>query len=562
MRRLGPRLALRASACAVLLAANARAADTPPAAATVFIRVLGEVRAEYQRPWRESVERTEVELGTGSGFVVSPSGLIVTNQHVVGGEAYTVDVEGNQVRVEAEVTRIEVSFPAAGAGEPRRLTASLDAEDEDLDLAALSVVASDLPYVPLGDSDSLERGEPVEVLGFPMGAQVEVGRASVRGVTPQVTASRGSVAALRASEEGEPRFIQTDATVNPGSSGGPVLDQDGYAIGVVRMKLTRAAGIGFAIPINQVKDFLEGRGLDAFLPARRLRLGPPQVFDWKGIAVRLPEGAGDVSPTRLRLDSGDAETVPLTVDRVATAQGLVELEQHLLSGRAFGRFTASGPARSVPHRFGAFAGRIGAVSGSTPAGEPPVRMLYALLDLGREKLVARYVGPAEQAAFNRSVLERSLESLEALPLLLAEVAGPLSVSWEPASFPASDSPALALPAGWSQEPTPPQACRGLRPADAAVSASPPGDFTVTVRAAWWRSGALGPERSAAACAGGAASPSGRYVRRRNALGVSYVHEGAFLRTADGGLLRLEVEAPAAKLPFVRPLFESWVRSGQ
>jgi hypothetical protein len=186
-------------------------------------------------------------------------------------------------------------------------------------------------------------------------------------------------------------------------------------------------------------------------------------------------------------------------------------------------------------------------------------MVYALLDLGREKVVAAYLGHADHVAFNRSVLERSLAGLEALPLLVSEVAGPIAVSWEPAApGPAPDAPVVPLPAGWSREPTAPRACRGLPAPDGAVSSSPSGDFTVALRAAWWRAGSLAVDQAAGACAGRAASAAGRYSFRRNVFGAAYLHEGAFVRTADGGLLRLEVQAPTGKLAFVRPLLESWI----
>src|SRR5207245_7335552 len=96
----------------------------------------------------------DVAIATGSGFVVSPSGYVLTSQHVLSGTERTVDRGGHQVKVSAEVKTIEVVFPTDG----RRLVATVTGSDPDLDLAVLSVPAVDLPSVPLGDSDALEPG--------------------------------------------------------------------------------------------------------------------------------------------------------------------------------------------------------------------------------------------------------------------------------------------------------------------------------------------------------------------------------------------------------------------
>ena len=223
-----------------------------------------------------------MELGTGSGFVISPSGYVLTNHHVVTGEQAMLERGGRPVRLTLEVKRIEVILPADGT----RLEAHVEASDPDLDVAVLSVAGTELPSIGLGDSDALQAGEPVVVVGFPFGRAVEAGRTVTAATVPQPSVSRGTIAAVREGEEGEARYLQTDATVNPGSSGGPMLDEDGRAVGVVRMSLARGVGLGFGIPINRVKDFLEAKGFDRVFPARRLRLGPVQPFSGKGLRLR------------------------------------------------------------------------------------------------------------------------------------------------------------------------------------------------------------------------------------------------------------------------------------
>jgi hypothetical protein len=542
----------RLAATALLLAAPAGAAS--PADATVFIRVTGDVKAEYTIGWKETEEEQEVELGTGSGFVIASSGFVVTNHHVVRDQEFHVRVGETDVLVRLEVKRVEVVLP----GEGRRLVASVEAVDAAEDLAVLSVPATDLPFLHLGDSDAVEPGEAVQAWGFPFGRQVELGRASAPDIVPSVSVSRGSVAARREDEAGDSRFLQTDATINPGNSGGPLVDESGHVLGVIRMKLGRARDIGFAIPVNRLKDFLEAHGFDATLPSRRLRLGPAQSFAWKGLRLQLPDGFEDVSPTRLALDTGTGGDVQVVVERVATPWGPSDLESLLVSGRAFHRFAGGGPSRSRRMMLGGFAAVVGSAQ-EAEGGDQARAMEYAVVDLGpREKLVARCVGRVRDVAFNRSVLRGVVASLEADRLLTAEVRSRLAAPLETTRLPDVEAPALPLPARWSREPAPRAAQGGLPPPDAGLATSPEGDFSVALRAFWWRRAPLSPERAATELSRqrtrrGPAS----YVAAESALGVPYVAEGTFLRHGDG-LLQLEARSPQDAHGFVRELFAAWV----
>src|SRR5262245_29786841 len=102
-----------------LAAAPAAVAQAPPpgAEAAAFIRVVGDFRMEYKRVWKLPVERRDIEVATGSGFVISPSGLILTNHHVVSGRSFVRPVEGEPAEVTMEVTRIEA---VVGAGDARQ----------------------------------------------------------------------------------------------------------------------------------------------------------------------------------------------------------------------------------------------------------------------------------------------------------------------------------------------------------------------------------------------------------------------------------------------------------
>jgi len=554
---------VKAGSLALALLAFGRATPAAPADspanATVFVRVIGAVRTEYERAWKETVEKRDVEFATGSGFVIAPSGYVITNHHVVAGKDATMERGGRTVRVNMEVKRIEVVFPADGS----RLEAHVEASDPDLDLAVLSVAGTDLPFIGLGDSDALRAGEPVEVIGYPFGRAVEAGRTVTTDTVPQPSVSRGTIAAMRTGEEGDARFIQTDATVNPGSSGGPMLDEEGHAVGVVRMALARGVGMGFGIPINVVKDFLESNGYDRVFPGRRLRLGPLQPFPWKGLRLRVPESLEDDSPSRLRVEWGASPAeVGLVIDRVATPLGLAELEPLLLSGRTFPGFVSSTPGTARPSRIAGRPALLGSARGTSGSSRESValEMEYAVVDLGPEKVLARYVGPEGQVAFNRSVLRGSLESLEADPLLTAELHAAVAPAFEPATLPEPGAPAVLVPRAWWKDQRPLVGCRRLPPADSALSASPEGDFTVTVRATWWRGAGLDAEQAVAACAWprGLEGP-GSYALRHDRLGVPYVVQGVFIPRADG-LLRLEMESPAAKQALVADLFPAWVRA--
>ena len=242
-----------------------------------------------------------------------------------------------------------------------------------------------------------------------------MGRVAAPDLVPEISISAGTISALRAGDNGERRVLQINSTINPGNSGGPVVDRDGYAVGVIRARVTGDAGIGFAIPINQAKDFLESRGLDSLMPAHRFRLGALQSFDGKGIALRMPEGVSDTSPLRSRVESEPGLAGVALANRSRLCR---RGPPSRWSGRCWRDRCRSSVSRSrrVKARHcrepAALRSCIGRATGRAPGSEPDVRMQYGILELGAEKLVARYVGSAEQLAYNESVLRESLLSLE------------------------------------------------------------------------------------------------------------------------------------------------------
>jgi serine protease Do len=126
-----------------------------------FIRVVGDLRIDY-RDARQPVVKKDVEVANGSGFVIAPSGLVLTSRHVI--ETETRSREGGP-ELTVENARIQVFVGSAGS--EGAWEAYVVASDVGDDLAALQVTAADLPYLPFGDSDAIEAGRPVKLLGFP-----------------------------------------------------------------------------------------------------------------------------------------------------------------------------------------------------------------------------------------------------------------------------------------------------------------------------------------------------------------------------------------------------------
>jgi len=173
----------------------------------------------------------------GSGFVVSKDGKIVTNLHVIR------DMKTASVQLANGETFDSVSVLAV---------------DERRDLAIVKVAGFDLPVLALGNSDALTVGELLVIVGSP------------RGLEGTVTA--GILSSVRDSGEGF-KVLQTDAAVNPGNSGGPLLNNKGQPIGVVSFKLRSAEGLNFAIPINYVHGLLNNLHEPMTLEQMRRGLG-------------------------------------------------------------------------------------------------------------------------------------------------------------------------------------------------------------------------------------------------------------------------------------------------
>jgi S1-C subfamily serine protease len=540
--------------------------------ATVFLRVIGDI-AVAPDPQRTPAgdtgfRRTNVEIATGSGVVISSLGQILTCHHVVGDGERTGLVDGKKANVTVKVRRIEAVFPGSdgigGQTPPERYEASVMTSSADLDLAVLSVSGANFPTVDLGDSDALEPGDSLDTIGYPFGQEIEIGRPLSAGpIAPGASVSHGDFSAFRTDAQGLRRFLQTSASINPGNSGGPVVDADGYVAGIVSRRLATSGngtGVGFALPINLVKEFLETSGLDGQLPARRMALGPLQAFEGKGLRARLPWGLSDVSPFRARVDTGgQASAAPaLRIDRVVSAWDASKLAEVMARQQALEPITPTGAS---VQRTRLIAGRrvlMGHLTGSWPDGTV-ARMEFAVTDLGQEKILARYVGPANLIAYNASIFRASLASIEADALRKPEGAVPVPAGWVPirTGSAASGLAGLPLPSEWIQEPDGPLPCEGLATAAEFTSASPPADFSTTIRLGVIRQPGLTAGRAASSCGPVLEDDPDGYQRTLSTFGTRLLVAGRFLQAGPDWLIQCEVIGPVAQQAALRDLLAQW-----
>ncbi len=178
----------------------------------------------------------------GSGFIIDESGIILTNQHVVGNKG-----ENQTIKVVLDVPGLDKEYEAEIIG-----------SDYALDLAVLRIINPDnhvFPTVPLGDSDETRIGEWTIAIGNPYGEALH------HTVTVGVLSAKGREISIMSQETGRPNtyknLMQTDAAINSGNSGGPLLNMKGEVIGINTAVHSQAQGIGFAIPINVAKEVLD-----------------------------------------------------------------------------------------------------------------------------------------------------------------------------------------------------------------------------------------------------------------------------------------------------------------
>jgi len=213
----------------------------------------------------------QIQRGTGSGFIVSSDGLILTNAHVVdGADKVTVTLKDG-----------------------RTLNGTVLGTDSLTEIAVVKIEADNLPAVAFGDSDQLQIGEWAIAIGNPLGLD--------NTVTTGIISATGRNSSQIGVGDKRVDFIQTDAAINPGNSGGPLLNANGEVIGINTAIIRNAQGIGFAIPINTARNIAEqlianGKVAHPYLGIRMASLTPEvreqlrntrefQIADEEGVLI-------------------------------------------------------------------------------------------------------------------------------------------------------------------------------------------------------------------------------------------------------------------------------------
>ncbi len=289
-----------------LLDAYSRAVTTAverAAPAVVSIDVRGKGTPQERRPLAQA--------GSGSGFVFATDGLILTNSHVVEG-----------------ASGVDVSLP-----DGREFQADIVGQDPDTDIAVVRISAPELVALELGDSQALRPGQLVIAIGNPYGFQHSVTTGVVSALGRSLRARNGRLIE---------HVIQTDAALNPGNSGGPLVTSTGLAVGVNTAIIAGGQGLSFSVPMSTVVTVLpwllrEGRvrrgylgiaGQDVPLLTRVVRFH--RLTQRSGVLAIAVEPGGAASAAGLRdgdiivsLDQHSITSIDdfsrlLTADRIGT----------------------------------------------------------------------------------------------------------------------------------------------------------------------------------------------------------------------------------------------------
>lgn len=193
----------------------------------------------------------EREISSGSGVVISPDGEILTNNHVIEG------AQGSDDKPQIEVK----------LSDGRTFKGQILGRDKELDIALVKIDADHLPFAKLGDSDKSKVGEWVVAIGNPLGLE--------HTVTQGIISAKG-----RRLDAGLGAYLQTDAAINRGNSGGPLLNLKGEVLGINTLIRADGQNIGFAVPISEVTRIL-----------KYLRSGQPVSRGYLGIQLTQLTGA-------------------------------------------------------------------------------------------------------------------------------------------------------------------------------------------------------------------------------------------------------------------------------
>ncbi len=266
-----------------------------PAVVSIIIYAKEDIVSINVVSGERTTSRQSVKKGSGTGFLISPDGLILTNKHVIN----SADDKAAEYRI------------ILNSG--KEYYAQLIGRDPVNDLAVLKIFDKNLPCVELGDSDKLEQGMSVMAIGNALGElQNSVTKGIVSGLGRSIVASD-----LSGNSEALDNVIQTDAGINLGNSGGPLIDLNGKVIGINTALADTSQSIGFAIPINDARMAIRtvkenGRIIRPRIGIRYIMLTTELARD-KGLPVN--EGAW--------IDSGDSGEPAIVSGSPAQKAGLL-----------------------------------------------------------------------------------------------------------------------------------------------------------------------------------------------------------------------------------------------
>ncbi len=243
-----------------------------PAVVNVYVRQRVRQGPAFSNPFLEQFfgrqfgQSERIQNSLGSGVIVAPNGIVVTNNHVVQGDA------GTEIKV--------------ALADAREFDAKVLLKDERTDLAVLQIKNSDIefPYLTFADADLLEVGDLVMAIGNPFG----VGQTVTTGIVSALARTRVGISDYQF-------FIQTDAAINPGNSGGALVDMQGRLIGIntaIFSKSGGSQGIGFAIPANMVRLVVDSALIGATVRRPWLGANLAEVTAEIANAVGLDRAAG------------------------------------------------------------------------------------------------------------------------------------------------------------------------------------------------------------------------------------------------------------------------------
>ena len=253
---------------------------------------------------------------SGSGFFVHPDGYILTNWHVVADQ-----VEGYLWEKEREISAKVIRLTAvidSGLPTERELPAKIVTRDRRRDLALVKVHYRPPSYLDIGTVDDVRLGDRIWTAGFPFGDLLAEERKTHREelVNPEVTLVSGTVTSLRRDSKGDLAMVQTDAALNPGTSGSPMVNSKGHLVGVVFAGVQGGQGLGFGVSPNRIREFISLHGIEVDITPRVV-LSPPQPIEVtvKPVLVEFADESGWVE-----LSGDDIDTVEF--DLTQTPEGL------------------------------------------------------------------------------------------------------------------------------------------------------------------------------------------------------------------------------------------------